>query len=199
MSNKQRVLGTLAYGLTFVVSAPAGTGKTTLVDMLREEFDCVKESISSTTRPARAQEVNGVHYHFLSEDEFNKQVAEGKFLEHVTLFGFQYGTSFASLETIKSQGKHAVLVIDTQGALELKNRIEATFIFIQPPSLQELKKRLVGRGTEKDAVITERLQVAEKELALSHLYDYIIINDDLSVAYQVLRSILIAEEHRVKK
>lgn len=196
MLNKQKVLGNLPYGLVFVVSAPAGTGKTTLVGMLTREFDCVKTSISSTTRPARPHEVNGVDYHFLTEEEFNRKVASGEFLEHVTLFGYQYGTSCRTIDAIRKSGHHVVLVIDTQGALQLKEKIDATFIFIMPPSEDELKKRLHNRGTERKEMIDERLQIAGKEIELARLYDYRIINDDLATAYQVLRSILIAEEHK---
>lgn len=199
MSSKQKLVGNLPYGLTFVVSAPAGTGKTTLVGMLTKEFDAVKMSISCTTRPPRPHETDGVHYHFLSEEEFQRKVDNGEFLEHVTLFGHRYGTSATFIEKKKASGFHVVLVIDTQGAVQLMGKIAATFIFLLPPSQEELVRRLVGRGTEKKEVIEERLKRAELEMELAKLYDYQIVNDDLPTAYQVLRSIVIAEEHRVQK
>jgi guanylate kinase len=199
MLSKQKLVGNLTFGLTFVVSAPAGTGKTTLVGMLTKEFDAVKMSISCTTRPPRPHEIDGVHYHFISEDEFQRKVEAGEFLEHVSLFGHRYGTSATYIEKKKSKGLHVVLVIDTQGAVQLMGKISATFIFLLPPSKEELMRRLVGRGTEKKEVIEERLRRAEVEMELANLYDYQIVNDDLPTAYQVLRSIVIAEEHRVQK
>ena len=198
MSNKQKLLGNLSYGHTFVVSAPAGTGKTTLVGMLVREFDCVKMSISSTTRAPRKHEVDGLHYHFLTEAEFNEGIAKGQFLEHVTLFGYQYGTSLQEIEEIKKRGNHVVLVIDTQGALQLKGKIPAIFIFLTPPSLEELRDRLVKRGTDTSIQIEERLSWARKELSLIKEYDYHIVNANLQTAYEVLRSIIIAEEHKIR-
>ncbi len=198
LKKTQKILGNLSHGLSFVLSAPAGTGKTTLVDMLMQEFDCVKASISCTTRPKRHSEIDGVHYHFLSEEEFERRVQAGDFLEHVRLFGYRYGTSRAVVEQMKSSGKHVILVIDTQGALQLIGKEAATFIFLLPPSLDELGKRLLERGTETRESFSTRLAEAEKEIALAAAYHYVIVNDDLSVAYQALRSVLIAEEHRVR-
>src|SRR5258708_7627638 len=112
MSSNYKLLGNRKRGLLFVVSAPAGTGKTTLVGMLTKEFDSVKTSISCTTRPARPYEVHGQHYYFLSEAEFNEKVAHNEFLEHVTLFGYQYGTLRTHVEERQAKGQHVVLVID---------------------------------------------------------------------------------------
>ena len=196
MSSKQKLVGNLKRGLTFVVSAPAGTGKTTLVSMLTREFDTVKMSISCTTRPQREYETDGTHYHFISEEEFVQKIQEGEFLEHVELFGYRYGTSLKHIEEMKSRGFHVVLVIDTQGALQLMDRIDATFIFLLPPSKQELQRRLIDRATEATAVIEKRLEWSEKEIESAKFYEYQIVNDDLTVAYQVLRSIVIAEEHK---
>src|SRR5437016_8413914 len=126
MSSKQQLVGNLKYGLTFVVSAPAGTGKTTLVQMLTKEFDSIKMSVSSTTRPPRSYEIDGVHYHFLTESQFSEKVEHGDFLEHVSLFGYRYGTSYEHVEELKKKGYHVVLVIDTQGAVQLMKKIKAT-------------------------------------------------------------------------
>lgn len=192
------ILGGLKKGLVFVISAPAGTGKTTLVRMLREEFVCVIESVSYTTRSPRTNEVHGKDYHFISEEEFEHKIAEGDFLEYARVFGNYYGTSRKFVEQQQEKGKHVLLVIDTQGALQLMQKMQASFIFISPPSMQELRSRLYGRKTDTDAVIEHRLSWAEKEMAQVGHYHYHIINDHLKTAYEALRSVLIAEEHRVR-
>ncbi len=185
-------------GLLFVVSAPAGTGKTTLVRMLLDEFHHVVESVSMTTRPPRPNEVAGRDYTFIKPKEFKQKIAEGEFLEHAKVFDNYYGTSRKFVEEKLSKGKHVVLVIDTQGALQLQGLIDAVFIFISPPNLEELRARLYRRKTETEEVIEQRLSWAEKEIALSVKYDYHVVNDHLKAAYEVLRSILIAEEHKIR-
>lgn len=191
-----KVLGEQKRGQLFVLSAPAGTGKTTLVQMLTSEFDCVAPSISYTTRSPRGAEVNGKDYHFISNYEFEKKLESGDFLESASVFGFHYGTSRSSVESLQIQGKHVVLVIDTQGAMKIRDKIKATFIFVLPPSLEVLKQRLVARKTETEESLAIRLKWAEDEIKMAKFYDYKIVNDKLSTAYEVLRSILIAEEHR---
>ncbi len=193
-----KLLGNLEKGLVFVISAPAGTGKTTLAQMLAKEFSCVTPSISCTTRKPRAGEKEGEHYIFLSVAEFEKRIAAHEFLEYVQLYGDYYGTCQKWVQEQQDQGKHVLLTIDTQGALQLKGHYPAVFIFIKPPSLGELKKRLIFRQTENKERIEERLAWAEKEIEASLQYDYNIVNDNLTVAYEILRSILIAEEHRAK-
>ncbi len=183
-------------GLVFVISAPAGTGKTTLVRMLIEEFNRVVESISFTTRPPRPNEVPGRDYYFISPEEFEGKIAQGEFLEYAKVFGNYYGTSRKFVESQQEKGKHVILVIDTQGALQLKGKINAVFIFISPPSLEELRFRLHRRKLDTEEAMEHRLSWAEKEMALSSRYDYHIVNDHLKTAYDALRSILIAEEHR---
>jgi len=198
MSNKKiPLLGDSPRGQLFIVSAPAGTGKTTLVEMLTEEFPSVVRSISFTTRKPRKAEVDGVDYYFISEAEFEEKSAAGEFLEYVKLYNTSYGTSKLWVERALSLGKHVVLVIDTQGGLKLKKESVGTFIFIQPPSLETLRERLLKRNTESEEVIAERLAWAKKEMDDAVFYDYKIVNDDLNTAYQILRSILIAEAHRV--
>jgi guanylate kinase len=194
-----QVLGGLKEGIVFVVSAPAGTGKTTLVRMLCDEFDCVVESISYTTRAARANEVPGRDYHFISHAEFERKIASGDFLEYAKVFDHYYGTSRKDVEEAIRQGKHVVLVIDTQGALQLMGRLKGVFIFIAPPHISELRRRLENRKSESDEAISQRLSWAQQEMALAPRYDYQIVNDNLKSAYEVLRSILIAEEHRISK
>ncbi len=195
-----RILGNLKKGLVFVVSAPAGTGKTTLVRMLIEEFPgAVVKSISCTTRPPRTGEIADYDYHFLSKEAFEAKIKAGDFLEYAEVFGHFYGTSKSEVLHQQNTGKHVILVIDTQGALRLKKeQFPAVYIFLKPPSLVELRERLFKRKTEADKHIEERLAWAEHEIDMAVNYDYQIINDSLNHAYDVFRSILIAEEHKTK-
>ncbi len=195
----QKLLGSLKNGIVFVLSAPAGTGKTTLVRMLTEEFPSVVESISYTTRKMRPNEIEGRDYHFIGRSEFEKRVRQGDFLEHAEVFGELYGTSKSAVEFQQQAGKHVVLVIDTQGAMQLMGRMDGVFIFLSPPDIQELKRRLSKRKSESPDKIEERLSWAKKEMETSDRYDYQIINDDLETAYAILRAVLIAEEHRTRQ
>lgn len=185
-------------GLIFIVSAPAGTGKTTLVKMLTAEFPYLIPSVSYTTRNPRPEEISGKDYHFISVEEFEEKIKLNDFLEYVKLYDDYYGTSRGWVKEQIKNGKHVVLTIDTQGALMLKNYLPAIFIFISPPSLEELKKRLEQRNTETSIEMEKRLAVAKKEIELAHLYDYNLINDSLDKAYDILRSIIVAEEHRIR-
>lgn len=185
-------------GLCFIVSAPAGTGKTTLVKLLVEEFPSVIASISFTTRQPREGEVEGRDYHFVTEEEFQKKIGAHDFLEHVQLYGNYYGTSRRWIEDQLKQGKHVVLVIDTQGAIQLKGKFPGIFIFIRPPSLEVLRRRLANRNTETAETLEMRLEWAKQEMEAISQYDYEVVNDDLYTAYQVLRSIVVAESHRVE-
>lgn len=197
---RQKLLGNLEKGLVFVLSAPAGTGKTTLARMLTLEFACVEESVSCTTRASRVGEKDGVDYHFLSHEVFKQKILQGEFLEHAEVFGEFYGTSKQQLERKLSEGKHVLLVIDTQGALQLqKMGFEAVYIFIAPPSIEALSERLAKRQSEDELKRKERLSWAQKEIDLCSFYDFLIVNCDLDVAYTSLKSVLIAEEHRVRK
>lgn len=193
-----KVLGSLKRGLVFILSAPAGTGKTTLVRMLEEEFSCLTASISYTTRPIRPKEEKGRDYHYISVEEFQKKIKNQDFLEYAEVFGHYYGTSKEFVETERMRGKHVILVIDTQGKEQVMRSLRAVSIFISPPNLSVLKERLTNRKTDTEAVIENRLRIAEKEMKQIPFYDYHIVNDQLEVAYAALRSVLIAEEHRVK-
>lgn len=194
---KEKLLGNGQTGKPFIVSAPAGTGKTTLVKMLADEFPCIVASISFTTRSPREGEIDGVHYNFVTHAEFEKKVASGDLLEYVMLYGDYYGTSRSWVEHHLNLGRHVVLVIDTQGTLQLNRVWKVVSIFINPPSLDELKQRLLSRGTESIETIQRRLALAKEEMEASRFYDYVIVNEELIIAYQVLKSIFIAEEHRV--
>ncbi|HEY5234842.1 MAG TPA: guanylate kinase [Rhabdochlamydiaceae bacterium] len=198
-----KLLGNLPQGLIFVISAPAGTGKTTLVNKLTDEFPCVVRNVSCTTRAPRPSEQEGKDYFFFDKKAFEDKIAKGDFLEHATVFGEYYGTSGEFIKKQTALGKHVVLVIDTQGALQLqkqfKGKTPAIFIFISPPSLTELKERLLKRKTENTQLMEERLAWAKHELEMVHHYDYHIVNDHLDTAYNVLKSIFIAEEHKVRR
>lgn len=193
------ILGNSDRGLLFVLSAPAGTGKTTLAQKLVEEFPThVVRSITTTTREPRKNEHEGKDYYFVSEEEFFRMKREERFLESATVFGKHYGTSKDEVERMRKAGKHVLLVIDTQGADSVRKLLDPITIFVKPPSEEELKHRLVKRNMDSEADMETRLSWATKELTQASKFDYIIVNDDLDVAYQVLRSIIIAEEHKVR-
>jgi guanylate kinase len=190
-----KLVGSTDKGKIFVLSAPAGTGKTTLVRMLTEEFPQVIQSISYTSREPRPHERTGVDYHFVAKEKFKEKITSGDFLEHAVVYEDYYGTDQRWVEERLKQGKHVFLVIDTQGARQLMGKVPAVFIFVYPPSFEELKTRLEERKTESSQVIEERLSWSRQELEAGKLYQYNIVNDDLNIAYQVLRSIVIAEDH----
>ncbi len=193
-----QLVGKSPKGLLFILSAPAGTGKTTLVRMLQNEFPPIAVSISCTTRAPRGDEIADKDYHFLSHKEFEQKIHSGEFLEYAEVFGNYYGTLRPHVEDLLNRGKHVFLVIDTQGALQLKGKIPAIFIFLSPPSTEELRERLINRKTETEQTMEHRLSWAEKEVQMIPYYDYHVVNDELDIAYQILRSIVIAEEHRVR-
>ncbi len=195
IERKVSLIGNLKIGLPFILSAPAGTGKTTLVQRLEKEFSSIKRNVSYTTRNPRVNEVNGVDYHFISEIEFQKMICDNHFLEHAKVFGNFYGTSKHELIKDLEKGFHVIMVIDTQGALQIKDEIKATSIFIHPPSYEELKNRLNSRSLDTIQSINTRLEWSKHEVKVASYYDFQIINDDLDTAYQVLKSIIIASEH----
>ena len=195
----RKLLGNLEKGRVFVISAPSGTGKTTLVKMLCDEFDAVVRSVSCTTRKMRQGDKEGVDYHFVTQDEFAKKEKAGEFLESAAVYEDHYGTLKQSVTALQNEGKHVVLVIDTQGAEHVREKIRATLIFIAPPSLDELKRRLMDRNTDSSQTIEERLSWAREEIEKGKSYDYFIVNEDLKAAYEVLRSIFIAEEHHIRR
>lgn len=183
-------------GLIFIVSAPAGTGKTTLVEKVVSHLDGVVESVSFTTRSKRDEEKDGEHYHFVSREDFEEKEQNGDFVESATFLGNKYGTSSSALSQMQAKGMHVVLTIETRGAAQLMGRDDVVSIFLLPPSDQELRRRLEGRQTESSSVIEERLEKAKKEVEKADQYDYQVVNDQIDIAAEVLRSILIAEAHR---
>lgn len=183
-------------GRLIVISAPAGTGKTTLVEKLKKEFpDQIVTSISCTTRKPRPGEIDGWDYVFLTEEAFLNRIEQNEFLEHAVVFGEHYGTLKETVKRQQEAGKDVILVIDTQGAKTLRKKVEALFIFIAPPSIEVLKERLKNRKTESHESLRKRLKWAEHEMEQAKDYDYVIVNDDLEIAYQAMKSIIIARNY----
>lgn len=180
-------------GHLFILSAPAGTGKTTLVNRLKDDFPDLRETVSCTTRAPREGEVHGVDYFFMTRTQFKQALQEGAFLEWVQLYNDYYGTLHNQVQTLLQQGHHVILVIDTQGTLKLRGKLNATTIFISPPSLEELARRLRDRGTESSEAIEKRLTWASHEIAQAGLYDYEVVNDNFEDAYQRLKNIILKE------
>jgi len=186
-------------GLLFIVSAPSGAGKTTLVERLVEETPRLKMSRSYTSRTAREGETDGVDYNFVTRDRFEAMIAAGDFLEWAEVFGNLYGTSAADTERVLETGCDLVLVIDVQGARQVRRRgIETSAVFVMPPSLDVLEQRLRGRSKDSDQAIAHRLQIARQEVAAFVEYDFLVINDELTTAVDRLRSIVLAERARLK-
>jgi guanylate kinase len=184
-----------------VISAPSGAGKTTLCQKLLREFPELILSISSTTRAARGSEKHGVEYFFLSKEEFEHQLQQGQFAEWAQVHGNYYGTSKAVIEAAFQANRSVLLDIDVQGAEQLKQAFpnECKKIFIAPPSMDELEKRLRLRGTDSEEVIQKRIANAQKEMQASKTFDHIVINEFLEKAYQHLSSILEHHYHLKRK
>jgi guanylate kinase len=187
-------------GLLFIVSAPSGAGKTTLVERLVEQTPHLRMSRSYTSRRAREGEIDGVDYNFVTRERFETMIAAGDFLEWADVFGNLYGTCASDTERMLAAGDDVVLVIDVQGARQVRARgIEASTIFVMPPSYAILEQRLRGRSTDAEAAMQRRLQVAREEVASFTEYDFIVINDELTAAVDRLRGIVLAERSRLKR
>jgi guanylate kinase len=186
-------------GLLFIVSAPSGTGKTTLVERLVQVVPRLRMSRSYTSRPARAGEKDGVDYHFISRDRFEAMMADHAFLEWADVFGNYYGTSAGDTEGILAAGEDVVLVIDVQGARQVRGRgIETVGVFVLPPSAAVLETRLRGRSKDTEEQILRRLGVARTEVGEYAQYEYVVVNDDLDGAVNRMRAIVMAERARVR-
>jgi guanylate kinase len=184
-------------GLVFVVSGPSGVGKTTLCREMVRRFPNLRFSISHTTRPLRRGDQEGRDYYFVSEETFQRMIEEGEFWEWATIYGYRYGTSRKKLQEMLDQGHDVILDIDGQGARQLRaQKIPAVYIFILPPSMEELRRRLSQRHTEGPEGLQERLGKALAEMEEARQYDYFIINDDLQIAQGKLEAILRAEPCR---
>ena len=186
-------------GLLFVVSAPSGAGKTTLVERLVDETPHLKMSRSYTSRVARQGETDGVDYNFVARERFEAMVAVGEFLEWADVFGNLYGTSVADTERVLESGSDVILVIDVRGARQVRRRgVETAAIFVMPPSFEVLEQRLRGRSQDSEEAVRRRLRVARQEVAAFAEYDFVVINDELTGAVGRLRSIVLAERARLK-
>lgn len=184
-------------GSLFVVSAPAGCGKDTILGELFKRTDTAGYAVSATTRAPREGEVNGIHYHFLTREEFERKIAEKEVLEYTEYCGNYYGTLKRSVDDLLDKGKDAILKIEVEGAMNIKKMFpEARLVFILPPSWEVLEKRLRDRGTETEDKIVERTRQARNEVVFAKNYDYLIINDDLNAAVDDLLAVLKAEKLR---
>jgi guanylate kinase len=193
MSNRAR-------GLLFIVSAPSGAGKTTLVERLVEQLPHLRMSRSYTSRPARQGELDGVDYNFVTRERFETMAAAAEFLEWAEVFGNLYGTCAADTERMLAGGDDVVLVIDVQGARKVRARgLQTRAVFVMPPSFAVLEQRLRGRSKDSEAAIQQRLQVARDEVAAFTEYDFVVVNDEVTAAVSRLRGIVVAERSRLPR
>jgi guanylate kinase len=187
-------------GNLFIVSAPSGAGKTSLLRTLLERDPRLALSVSSTTRTPRAGETDGVHYHFLTHGVFRAAVAAGAFLEHAEVFGNLYGTRESDVRERLAEGRDLILEIDWQGARQVRERLPGAIgIFILPPSLAELERRLRTRATDSDEVIARRLAQARDDMTQAPDYDYLVVNEEFETALKDLAAIVVAERLRTAR
>lgn len=187
-------------GLLIVLSGPAGVGKGTVCSALRNQMPDIVYSVSATTRQPRQGEVEGVNYFFKSREQFKEMIRRDALLEYAEYVGNYYGTPREFVEQTLARGKDVILEIEVQGALKVKEKFpKAVFVFLLPPSLDELKQRITGRGTETQEIINTRMNVAVEEMNLLRHYDYAVVNDEIEAASERIRSIIIAEHCRKDK
>jgi guanylate kinase len=199
----------LHHGQLFIVSAPSGTGKTTLVERLVRNVDHLVMSRSYTSRPPRGDEVNGVDYNFVRRSRFEEMAAAGQFLEWAEVFGNLYGTSAADTVRCLRSGQDLVLVIDVQGARQVLQALQAlqvemrgvpvVAVFVLPPSFEVLERRLRGRSNDDEAAIRRRLEVARQEVSAYEGYDYVVVNDEVDACVDRLRGVVIAERAKLPR
>jgi guanylate kinase len=184
----------VARGRLFVVTGPSGVGKGTLIKKLLDRVPDLELSVSATTRPPRPGERDGADYHFLSEQEFDRLLAEGGFMEHASYSGHRYGTLVSEVEPRLERGAGVVLEIELQGARQIRARMpDAVLVFVAPPNPEALRERLEKRGTDSEEEIERRLQVASEELAAQSEFRHVILNDDLERAVDELAALVQAE------
>lgn len=187
-------------GLLIVLSGPSGVGKGTVCSALRPRIPDLVYSVSATTRKPRMGEVDGVNYFFKEREHFLSMIENDELLEYAEYVGNYYGTPRDFVEETIASGKDIILEIEVQGALKVKEKFpDGVFIFLTPPSLDELKDRIVGRGTENQATIDHRMSVAVDEMELIRHYDYAVVNDEINLACKRIESIIIAEHCKVVK
>ena len=187
-------------GLLIVVSGPSGAGKGTICKALLEKHDDLFISVSATTRQPRNGEVDGVNYHFITKEEFLVRVDQKDFLEYAEVYGNYYGTPKSKVEEMLESGKNVILEIDIQGALKVKENFkEGVFIFILPPSMEELKQRIIKRGSETPESLMRRFKSAYQEINYISKYNYAVVNDVVDVAVSKIEGIITAEKCRVDR
>ena len=187
-------------GLALVISGPSGSGKDTLIGHLTDELDGLCYSVSATTRPPRDGEIDAQDYFFISREEFEEQIRRGAFLEWAQIYGDYYGTPLEFVNERRERGLDVILKIDVQGAGQIRRAdTEAVFIFIAPPSMEELRRRIQGRGTETAEAIEKRFQTAVREVQEAVSYDYIVVNDRIPEAVSQLKAVIQAEKSRVQR
>ncbi len=187
----------MSKGILFVVSAPAGCGKDTILEQVLSRTENVGYSVSATTRQPRVGEVDGVHYHFHTRESFEKMIADGEVLEYTEYVGNYYGTPKKAVEDMLAEGKDVILKIEIEGAMNIKKMFpESCLIFILPPSMAELERRLRKRGTEDEATILKRTAQAKNEIDAAKDYDYFVVNDALEVAVDDLIAVIRGEKCR---
>lgn len=186
-----------SQGIIFVISSPSGAGKSSVCGAILNSDPRLQLSISGTTRPPRVGETDGVDYHFYSEDEFSSMINDEEFIEHATIYENQYGTPKSPVLNALSEERDVLFDVDTQGMTAIKSAslTQTVSIFILPPSIQELESRLRNRNQDSEEVMQRRLAMAEKEVQLASLYDYVVINDDFCKTVDAVQSIVIAERY----
>lgn len=186
-------------GVLLVLSGPSGAGKGTICKGLQKDIP-IEYSVSATTRPPRVGEVHGKDYFFLDKENFENKIRENGFLEWAKVYDNYYGTPMDYVQSVLAQGKDCILEIDPQGAKQVKKKKpDAVYVFIIPPSMQELERRLTQRGTEKIYEIEKRISSAREEISAMEYYDYVVVNDEVSKAVEKVKAIIIAEKCRVQR
>ena len=187
-------------GILFVVSAPSGAGKTSLCREMFDKYPDLRHSVSFTTRKIRPGEQDGVDYHFVDQERFDGMASAGEFVEWAEVHGYSYGTALSTLKHAAANGADLLLEIDCQGAQQIRASIEdAVFVFVLPPSLVELERRLRGRETDSDEIISRRMLNAKDEISQVYWYDYLVLNDDFTQASLQFSSIIEAERCRTRR
>ncbi|SHF31618.1 MULTISPECIES: guanylate kinase [Caloramator] len=187
-------------GLLIVISGPSGAGKGTICRALLEKHPEIKLSVSCTTRSPRQNEVEGINYYFISKDKFKQMIDKDEFLEYAEVYDNYYGTPRENVERILNEGNDIILEIDIQGALKVKEKYpEGVFVFIMPPSMEELKNRIKKRGSETEESLLKRFKSAFQEINYVANYNYVIVNDVVEDAVERLEAIIIAEKCRVDR
>ena len=194
------MIKTKKQGLLIVLSGPSGSGKNTVCDEVKKNNKNIWESISMTSRKPRKGEIDGKSYYFVTEEEFKKNIEDDNMLEYAKFAGNYYGTPKKNIQKHLDNGEDVILVIEIQGALQIKQKVaQALFVFLLPPSMKELKRRLIDRNTESSSKVMERFERAYKEINELSKYNYVIVNDNVKDAVKKLESIILAERCRVDR